>query len=252
MTPEQMKNFLLQDFEFKQYLTAATFTLPDNKLTKALQFGEGLSHIISRLGVESGSKIFDLIRQMTNNIKFEDAKIPFACNAADLVSGKEHLFKSGNMAEAIRASISFPGLLEPIQIGDGLYVDGYVIHNTPVWIPRSCGYEHILAVYINKYQARNIHDFQTGIDVIMRSMDIAAVGKVRGNRHIPTASLVIPDEYGSVDFSHIEERITNGFTKTEAARRMLDDFFDPNPVTGYLKRRRLEKRERREHVSAFG
>ncbi|MDR1747670.1 MAG: patatin-like phospholipase family protein, partial [Spirochaetaceae bacterium] len=140
MTPEQMKNFLLNDFEFKQYLTSVTFMLPDNKLTKALQIGEGLSHIISKRGIESGSRILDFIRQMTNNINFEDAEIPFVCNATDLVSGKEHVFKSGNMAEAIRASIAFPGILEPIQIGDGLYVDGYVTHNTPVWIARSSGY----------------------------------------------------------------------------------------------------------------
>ncbi|MDR1748961.1 MAG: hypothetical protein LBR47_07860, partial [Spirochaetaceae bacterium] len=89
------------------------------------------------------------------------------------------------------------------------------------------------------------------MDVIMRAMDIASVGKAGSGMDVATTSLVIPDEYGSADFSHLEERINNGYTKTEGARQMLDDFFDPNPVTGYLKRRRLKKLERGSSVSAI-
>ncbi|MDR2898126.1 MAG: patatin-like phospholipase family protein [Spirochaetaceae bacterium] len=245
MTPGQMKNFLLEDFAFKQYLSSAPFTLPDSRLTKALQFGAGLSNILSKRGIESGGRILDFLKQMTNDIAIEGAEIPFVCNAVDLVSGREHVFSSGNMAEAIRASISFPGFLEPIQIGEGLYVDGYMAHNTPVWIPRSMGYTNVLAVYINKFHARNIESFENGVDVMMRSMEIAAVGETRGNKNDATASLVIPDQYGSVDFSHLEERVANGLARTQEARQLLDDFFDPNPVTGYFKRRRLEKLERK-------
>ncbi len=244
MPPARMKNFMLEQFDFKQFMTSVSFTLPENKLTKVLQVGEGLTHLLRRRGIESGEKVLDFIKQMTGDITFDRTRIPFICNATDLISGKEHVFKSGSIAEAIRASVAFPGMLEPIAIGDALYVDGYVTHNTPIWAARAEGIQNVLAVYIDKFRTAKMENITNGIDILMRSIDIAAVGKVVRPEDIATASLILPDSHTSYDFGHIEERIQKGYDLTKENRPMLDSFFEQKPLVGYMKRRYLYKMER--------
>lgn len=83
----------------------------------------GLDHIAT------AEKLRKLLDDMTSGKNIEDLPIPFCCSASDLVSGREHIFRSGSLSEAIRASISIPGVFSPVRINDEVLVDGSV-HNT--------------------------------------------------------------------------------------------------------------------------
>lgn len=83
----------------------------------------GLDHIAT---ADNLSKLFD---KMTDGIRIEDLPLPFCCSASDLVSGQEHVFRDGPLSEAMRASISIPGIFSPVRIGNEVLVDGSV-HNT--------------------------------------------------------------------------------------------------------------------------
>jgi NTE family protein len=84
-------------------------------------------------------KIECYLRSIVGGVRIEDLPIPFACNALDLVSGREHVFCRGPLARAIRASMSYPLALEPVRMKRMVLVDGGLIDNTPVRIARELG-----------------------------------------------------------------------------------------------------------------
>lgn len=63
---------------------------------------------------------------------FDHLAIPYRAVAADLVTGEQVILKQGRLSSAVRASMSIPGLLEPIVIDDRLLVDGGIANNIPI------------------------------------------------------------------------------------------------------------------------
>ncbi len=72
------------------------------------------------------------ISSLIGHTSFEELKIPFACIAADLVSGEVITLKDGDLSEAVRASSSIPTIFRPVEIGDYELVDGGVLERVPV------------------------------------------------------------------------------------------------------------------------
>ncbi len=82
----------------------------------------GLDH------VANGNNLTKVMKEILGEINIEDLPVDYCCCASDLVSGSEHVFKSGPLAEAIRASISIPGFFKPVEKSNMTFVDGSV-HN---------------------------------------------------------------------------------------------------------------------------
>ncbi len=74
-------------------------------------------------------EIFSPARDITD---FDQLKVPYRAVAADLVTGEQVVMKSGRLSSAIRASMSIPGLLEPMLLDDKLLVDGGIANNIPI------------------------------------------------------------------------------------------------------------------------
>jgi NTE family protein len=94
----------------------------------------GLKHGLSLpLGLNTGHVITLLIDRETLPYSgvntFDDLPIPFRCVATDLVSGKEVVFSQGDLAEALRATMSIPAIFSPVHDGDKVYVDGGLVGN---------------------------------------------------------------------------------------------------------------------------
>lgn len=82
-------------------------------------------------GYLRGNKVEDLIETMTEGISIEQSKIPFACLATCIEDAGPVYFRSGPMYHAIRASISIPGVFDPVRTPDGrTLVDGGVVDRT--------------------------------------------------------------------------------------------------------------------------
>jgi hypothetical protein len=58
-----------------------------------------------------------------------DLKIPFYALSTNLTSGHVHIHRSGSLRQALRATISLPGILPPVVEGDDILVDGGVLDN---------------------------------------------------------------------------------------------------------------------------
>lgn len=102
---------------------------------------------LNLMGVFSGKAAMKLIKNiLKSDHQIEDLKIKFGAVAVDLVEGEEVLFKSGSLLDAIRASISVPGVFVPYKINNKYYVDGGTLNNVPENHVKKLGANFIISV----------------------------------------------------------------------------------------------------------
>ena len=78
-----------------------------------------------------GDYISKFLRYVFEDKTFADCKIPFACTAVNLESGEEVVFKEGKLWEAIMASASIPGFIDPFYKDGRFFVDGGLLEDVP-------------------------------------------------------------------------------------------------------------------------
>ncbi|NWO04980.1 MAG: patatin-like phospholipase family protein [Alteromonadaceae bacterium] len=103
-------------------------------------------------GLVAGQNLGFILNELTRNAAlvedFDDLPIPFRAVATDLETGVEVVIGQGNLAEAIRASMSIPGVYAPVERHGRLLVDGGIANNLPVSVARSLGADVVIAVDI--------------------------------------------------------------------------------------------------------
>ncbi|NJL84824.1 MAG: patatin family protein [Leptolyngbyaceae cyanobacterium SM1_1_3] len=101
------------------------------------------------LGLIKGEQIQQFISKYLANRKIEDAAIPFRCVATNFLSKEAMVFESGLMVDAVRASISIPGVFAPFHHEGAHLVDGGVVNPVPVSVVEAMGAKAIIAVNLN-------------------------------------------------------------------------------------------------------
>ena len=79
---------------------------------------------------------------------FKRLPIPFFCVATDAETGKMVLLERGSLPMALRASGSFPTLLNPVEIDNQLLLDGGIANNFPIEIMREKGVDIMIGVNV--------------------------------------------------------------------------------------------------------
>lgn len=97
-------------------------------------------------GINIGHLLHQLIAPYNENIDFNSLPIPFACVAVDVVSGKPHVFHSGSLQDAMRASMSIPAVFTPVRKDSMVLVDGGIMNNYPQDVARAMGADIIIGV----------------------------------------------------------------------------------------------------------
>lgn len=101
---------------------------------------------VPRMGFITGQRIELLLRTLTGNRDFSVLKIPFTAVATDLERGELVELSEGKVYEAIRASISIPGVFKPVTRDGRLLVDGGVVARVPTDTVREMGADFIISV----------------------------------------------------------------------------------------------------------
>jgi NTE family protein len=119
-----------------------------NRLEFGLKHGFSLPN-----GLNSGSAVGLLLDDKMlpyYDLKdFDDLPIPFRCVATDMTTGEEHVFKDGSLAQAMRSTMSIPGVFAPVEHGTQVYSDGGAVNNLPVNVARKMGADIVIAVYLD-------------------------------------------------------------------------------------------------------
>lgn len=97
-------------------------------------------------GAIRGDKLFSVLSEMLGDIKIEDLETPYTAVATDLISSKEVWFQRGSLEQAMRASAAIPGLIQPVEYENRLYVDGGVLNPLPIAASVSAHADYIIAV----------------------------------------------------------------------------------------------------------
>ena len=109
-----------------------------------------LDVVFPRSGLLDGTKkVAELFSMHTSAQRFSDLKIPVTMVATDLERGEKVVLKSGNLLQALRATMSFPGLFAPARVKDRWLVDGGVIDPVPVGVARATEADVVIAVDLN-------------------------------------------------------------------------------------------------------
>ena len=102
-----------------------------------------------RSGLIDGLKIAAFVRQHVGKAKVEALPMTFATVATNILTGQEVVIDEGDMIEAIRASISIPGILTPVPRNGAILVDGGLVDPVPVHVARRLGADFVIAVDLN-------------------------------------------------------------------------------------------------------
>ena len=99
-----------------------------------------------RHGFLGGTKLERLIKKFVGGRRVEDCRIPLAVIATDLRSGEVVIFREGDLASVVRASISVPWVFRPVKIDGRLLADGGLSMPVPAEPVRDIGADVVIAV----------------------------------------------------------------------------------------------------------
>jgi len=181
-----------------------------------------LDPALPRTGLIKGRKISnELASFLGGNIKFSDLLIPFACTATDIDTGEAVVFDRGSVVEAVRASISLPGIFTVARWRNRRLVDGGLANPVPVNLLREMGADFVIAVNVIPGIMDRFHPpIKKGaksarepniLHVLLQSVHIGAYSLVRSS--LENADVVIePDvvHIGAAEFHHAPECIRLG------------------------------------------
>lgn len=160
-------------------------------------------------GFIKGEKLEAYVNHMLKDTPIEKLRIPFYAVAADIQTGEEVVFASGNTGMAVRASCSIPGIFQPVKIGSRIYVDGGIVSPVAVDYARKKGADLVIAVDIS--MGVESPPPKTIMETIMQSV-VIMYSKISQNQ-LSRADIVIRprvSHIGSTDFSKRHEAVLEG------------------------------------------
>jgi NTE family protein len=127
--------------------------LEDYKTLFAPEYGISGSGLALPKGVLAGVSIEGFLRSLVDpaigTTDFQKLPIPFRAVAADIETGEAVVLRRGSLSQAMRASMSVPGALAPVEIDGRLLVDGGIADNLPIDLARKVCADVVIAVNIS-------------------------------------------------------------------------------------------------------
>jgi NTE family protein len=187
------------------------------------QFGYRDGSLQLPKGAITGVALEAVLRELAlakGDWNFDKLPIPFRAIATDVYTGQMTVLKSGDLATAMRASMSVPGAVAPVPIGGKLLVDGGLTRNLPVDVARAMGAEVIIAVNLGTPLLPR-EQITSAFSVALQMLNILTEQNVGASLASlkPQDVLILPElgDYSAGDFDHMPSTIPIG----EAAARKL-------------------------------
>ena len=198
------------------------------QLPRSLLQGQNLSLLLEELALPAAE-----IRD------FDQLRIPYRAVATDLATGNPVVLGSGNLATAMRASMSIPSALAPVELEGKMLVDGGVADNVPVDVARAlCKPEVIIAVDVGAPLApaselTSVLSITAQLTTILTVRNTEQQLKTLG----PKDLRITPDlgNLSSIDFDRSAEAIQIGYAAAQAQRSALSRLStSPDDYRAYL------------------
>ena len=177
-------------------------------------------------GVSRGKNVLSLLNYLLAPIdslsNFSELPIPFFCMATDLETGLAVKLSEGSLPIALRASGSFPTLLDPVEVQGKLLIDGGVANNFPIEEMKKTGADIIIGVDVQS-KLFNKENIKSAIDVLNQ---ISSFEMYEDNsKKIALTDVYIHPEiydYSVVSFDKADEILGKGEAKAKEFTSVFD------------------------------
>lgn len=200
---------------------------------------------LPRTGLFEGKRVQEYLARTLGPVTFADLRVPLGLVAVDLLQAEAVVLRNGSVVEAVRATISLPGIFAPLRAGDRLLVDGGVLNNLPVDVVREMGADVVIGVDVQT-EANGLHTLQdVGVEGNLLDQWRATLTTLRTclvvmQQHLTEEKIalarpevvirpVMPKGVTIlVGFNRAEEIIAAGETAAEAALPEIERFAGPH------------------------
>lgn len=190
--------------------------------------GYGDGKIKTAKGFVQGQNLNMLLKKLlihTSNVdSFDELRIPFRAVAADIETGEAVVLGAGNMAQAIRASMSIPGFFAPVEIDGRMLVDGGIANNLPMNVARDMGAEVLIIVDIGtplrkRENLASLASITAQVMTILIQRNVAAQLQTMKEGDV----LIQPDlgNIGTTDFAQSDRALKIGREAAEKAKDQI-------------------------------
>lgn len=189
-------------------------------------------------GLLQGERILAMFERSTLGVSavedFDDLPIPFRALATDLNTGEAVVLDHGSLALAMRASMSLPGVFQPVEIDGRVLLDGGLANQVPVDVVRGMGADIVIAVDVGTPLA-TLDRNASLLAVVSQISGMMTTGNTRrqlsGLRENDV--LIVPelgDTVATADFSKSREALAIGADAAENARAQLAPLAAPADI----------------------
>ncbi|HNP37234.1 MAG TPA: patatin-like phospholipase family protein [Woeseiaceae bacterium] len=235
MTPDELQE-LINTLDWKNALSDGgsrgdlSFRRKEDDEDFPIRFEVGIRNGKLQLpqGVIQGQQLDLVLRELTINASqirdFDDLPIPFRAVASDLVTGEAYVMGDGDLALALRASMSVPGAFTPVDINGHLLVDGGLVGNLAISVMRELDVDVIIAVNV-EFPLYSKDDLLSAVDISEQVLTILIRKETQRQIELLGSNdiLIQPDlgTFASTNFLDTAETIEPGIEAAQAAADKL-------------------------------
>lgn len=183
-------------------------------------------------GLLQGERILAMFERSTLGVSaiddFDHLPIPYRAVATDLNTGEAVVLDHGSLAMAMRASMSLPGIFQPVEVDGRVLLDGGLANQVPVDVVRAMGADVVIAVDVGTPLMKLDRDAGL-LEVVSQISGMMTTGNTA--RQLATLHeedvLIVPqlgDAVATGDFTKAREALAIGAQAAEAARGRLASF----------------------------
>ena len=183
------------------------------------ELGQRGASLLLPTGSTAGYKFVFLLREMVARAgnfadqDFDRLPIPYRALATDIADGTSRVFRRGDLVKVMRASMSVPGAISPVEIDGHLYVDGGLLQNLPVDAARQVCGDVVIAVDVGSGLLPR-DELASGLSISLQMVRVLMEQNVRASIAAlrPADVLIRPElgEYRSMDFEHALSLVGTG------------------------------------------
>ena len=174
-----------------------------------------------------GQNVNNLISSLTigyqDSIDFKTLPIPYVCVAADMVTGKAKIWHSGRIKDAMRSTMSIPGVFAPVKTQGMVLVDGGIRDNFPTGLAKEMGADIVIGVDLEQGK-RSYVTVNNLADIAAQTIEMLGREAYEKNIQIPDVTIKpsLP-EYGSLSFSTqaVDSIMARGWKAAQAQDSLL-------------------------------
>jgi NTE family protein len=166
------------------------------------------------------NEFFNITKSAALTQHFDDMPIPFKAIVTNVVTGEMVAVDDWKLYEAMRASMSFPTILQPFEKEGCLYIDGGIRGNFPVEVVKQMGADIVIGFQTSS-GLKEKKELQSLIDVLDQTINIGISENVKTS--LEECAIVIKpvlEDIQLLDFAQKKEIIKLG---EEAARKYFSE-----------------------------